>query len=59
MAAIRDNLAVISVCFGPLVQFGDGQGQPNDDHPSIADLLIAQPGDPIIDSVLWPGQTFP
>ncbi len=59
MAAIRDNIAVISVCYGPLVQFGDGPGQPNDNHPSIADLLIAQPGDPIIDSVLWPGQTFP
>jgi hypothetical protein len=59
LAAIRDNIAVISVCDGPLVPFGDGSGQPNDDHPSIADLLIAQAGDPIIDSVLWPGQSFP
>ena len=59
LASIRDKIAVVSVCAGPLVQFGDGSGQPNDGHPSIADLLIAQAGDPIIDSVLWPGQTSP
>jgi hypothetical protein len=59
IAAIHDNIAVVSVCAGPIVPFGDGSGQPNDGHPSIADLLIAQAGDPIINSVLWPGQTFP
>ena len=59
LAAIRDNIAVVSVCYGPLQPFGDGQGQYNDDHPSIADLEIAQAGDPVIDSVLWPGQTTP
>ncbi|MGO9343023.1 MAG: hypothetical protein ACLP6E_10960 [Acidimicrobiales bacterium] len=59
MAAVRDNVAVVSVCFGALIQFGDGPGQPNDNHPSIADLLIAQTGDPILDSVLWPGQAVP
>jgi hypothetical protein len=59
LASIRDNIAVVSVCAGPLVPFGDGPGQYNDDHPSIADLEIAQAGDPIINSVLWPGQTSP
>ncbi len=59
LASIRSNIAVVSVCYGPIQPFGDGQGQPNDDHPSIADLLIAQAGDPIINSVLWPGQSSP
>lgn len=59
LASVRDNIAVVSVCAGPLVPFGNGPGQYNDDHPSIADLEIAQAGDPIINSVLWPGQTSP
>ncbi len=59
LAAIRNNIAVVSVCAGPLQPFGQGQGQPNDGHPSIANLIIAQAGDPVINSVLWPGQTTP
>ena len=59
LASIRDNIAVVAVCAGPLQPFGEASGQYNDGHPSIADLEIAQAGDPIVDSVLWPGQSSP
>lgn len=58
-ASIKDNIAVVAVTAGPLIKFGDGQGQVNDGHPSIADSAVALGADPVIDSVLWPGQTNP
>ena len=59
MASVLGGVAVVLVCAGPLVPFGSGPGQYNDGHPSIADLEIAQFGDPIVDSVMWPGERTP
>ena len=58
-AAIKNGVAIAAVADGPLVQFGDGQGQINDGHPSIADTGAALGADPTINSVLWPGQSSP
>jgi hypothetical protein len=57
--SVVSNLAILAVASGPLVVFGTGKGQFNTDHPSIANLLAAVLGDPILNTVLWPGQTFP
>jgi hypothetical protein len=59
MASIKQGLAIVAVAAGPLVRFGDGHGQVSDGHPSIADLAVALGADPIVDSVLWPGQSSP
>jgi len=59
LAAVHDGLAIVSVAAGPLVQFGEGKNQFNDGHVSIADSIVALTGDPVLNSVLWPGQTFP
>jgi hypothetical protein len=57
--AIKNGVAVVAIADGPFVQFGDGKGQFNDSHPSIADSIVALAGDPVVNSVLWPGQTSP
>ena len=59
MAAIKNGIAIVAIAAGPLVKFGDGQGQLNDGHPSIADSVIALGGDPVVNSVNWPGQPSP
>jgi hypothetical protein len=60
MASVRDGLAIVAIAVARKVVFGDGQGQLNpDEHVSIADSIVALVGDPVLNSVLWPGQTFP
>jgi hypothetical protein len=54
MASVEDNLAIVAVATGIFSQFDSSNG---DGHPSPADTPIAIAGDPVIDSVLWPGQT--
>ena len=56
LASVRDGVAIVSVASGPKVQFSstfpDGQ-------LSIADSIVAALGDPVLNSVVWPGQTAP
>jgi hypothetical protein len=59
MASIQNGVAIVAVAAGPFTQFGDGSNQINDGHPSIADTVMAEAADPVINSVLWPGQTTP
>jgi hypothetical protein len=58
-AAIKNGIGVVAIAAGPMVQFGDGKGQLNDNHPSIADSVVALGADPVVDSVLWPGESIP
>jgi len=53
MAAIDNGIAIVSVADGPFQQFT--QSWP-DGQLSIADLLVAALGDPILNTVSWPGQ---
>jgi hypothetical protein len=59
MASIQHGVAIVALAAGPFQQFGDGSNQISDGHPSIADTVMAEAADPVIDSVLWPGQTTP
>jgi hypothetical protein len=59
MASIKNGVAIVAVAAGPLVKFGQGQGQLNVGHPSIADSVVALGGDPVVNSVNWPGQPSP
>jgi hypothetical protein len=54
MASIENNLAIVVVAEGVFSQFSDSNG---DGHASPVDTPIAIGGDPVVDSVLWPGQT--
>jgi hypothetical protein len=53
MAAIENGVAIVSVADGPYQQFT--QSWP-DGQLSIADLLVAVLGDPVLNTVAWPGQ---
>jgi hypothetical protein len=60
LASVHNGLAILSIAVGRKVVFGTGNGQLNpDDHVSIADSIVALVGDPVLNSVLWPGQTTP
>lgn len=56
LASVRDGVAIVSVASGPKVQFTSSFP---DGQLSIADSVVAAVGDPILNSVLWPGQTSP
>lgn len=53
LASIRNGIAIVAVASGPKVQFS--QSFPNG-QLSIADSAVAAFADPVLNSVLWPGQ---
>lgn len=56
-AAVKRNLAVLTVVLGGYQKYSFEDGGLNDGHPSAADSLIAMFADPFVNTVLWPGDT--
>jgi hypothetical protein len=56
LASVRNGVAIVSVASGPKVQFSYSFP---DNQLSIADSIVAALGDPVLNSVLWPGQSSP
>jgi hypothetical protein len=54
IAAVVNKLAIVAVAEGVYQEFTPSFGP---SHPSPADSLIAEAADPVINSVLWPGET--
>ncbi|MBV9097875.1 MAG: hypothetical protein JO079_07450 [Frankiaceae bacterium] len=55
VAAAKGNLAVLAVVLGAYQKYSFESGGLNDGHPSAADSLVALYADPIVNTVLWPG----
>lgn len=54
LATVKRGLAVVAVATGPYHLFTADPGN-NDGHASPADLAVAFAMDPVVSSVLWPG----
>ena len=54
-AAIKDNVAVLSVVLGDYQKYSFENGGLNDGHPSPADSFIAMLADTDVNTVLWKG----
>lgn len=56
-AAVKGNVAVLSIVLGGYQKYSFEQGGLNDGHASPADSLIALFADPDVNTVLWKGDT--